>query len=254
MNLKAASLLKRLSFFVLRVKTSFMANSSFLIAITGGSGSGKSTLSVALSERLGSGASVLLNEDAYYWPMSHYGDFQTELQREKIIAEINYDDPSSKDADHLLRDLTALKNGKAIEQPIYDYSRHDRSSDTNTFHPAPILILEGIHALSIPAIESLIDLSVYVDTPDDLRLARRIRRDTSERGRSIESVLTQYLGTVRPAHYAFTHPAKFIADLVLADEGLPAYGKVRPTPEAIERMLAPVLERLRQRGLIKAEQ
>ena len=223
---------------------------SFLIAITGGSGSGKSTLSEALAERLGAEVAVLLNEDAYYWPMAHYGSFETDLQRQKIIAEINYDDPSSKDADHLLRDLTALKGGAPIHQPIYDYARHDRKAETNRFDPAPLIILEGIHALSIPEIEPLIDLSVYVDTPDDLRLARRIRRDTSERGRTIESVLGQYLGTVRPAHYAFTHPAKFIADLVLADEGLPAYGHVRPAPEAIERMLAPILERLRQRGVV----
>ena len=230
-----------------------MTHSSFLIAITGGSGSGKSTLSEALAERLGSGVAVLLNEDAYYWPMAHYGDFQTDLQRQKIIAEINYDDPSSKDADHLCRDLTALKGGARIEQPIYDYGEHDRKAETNVFDPAPVIILEGIHALSIPEIEPLIDLSVYVDTPDDLRLARRIRRDTKERERSLESVLGQYLGTVRPAHYAFTHPAKFIADLVLADEGLPAYGRVRPAPEAIERMLAPIMERLRQRSIIPAD-
>ena len=223
-----------------------MAPDTYLIAITGGSGSGKSTLSEALAERLGLDAAVLLNEDAYYWPMSHYGTFDNEADRQAIIASVNYDDPASKDAAHLMRDLTALKAGNTIAQPIYDYDRHDRSEDTHTVSPARIIILEGIHALSIPQIEPLIDLSVYVDTPDDLRLARRIRRDTLERGRTIASVLEQYLGTVRPAHYAFTHPAKFIADLVLADEGLPAYGHVRPAPEAIERMLAPILERLRQ--------
>jgi len=219
---------------------------SFLIAITGGSGSGKSTLSKALIEYLGVERAVLLNEDAYYWPMSKYGAYDTEEQRQKIIASVNYDDPSSKDAEHLMRDLTALKSGKAIEQPIYDYDRHDRSHLTKPIAPAPVIILEGIHALSIPEINELIDLSVYVDTPDDLRLARRIRRDTLERGRTLESVLSQYLGTVRPAHYAFTHHTKFIADLVLADEGLPAYGRVRPTAEAIERMLAPILERIKQ--------
>lgn len=225
-------------------------SSSFLIAIAGGSGSGKSTLSDALAERLGAEKAVLLNEDAYYWPMSKYGAWKTEAERAAIIAKVNYDDPSSKDADHLLRDLTALKIGTTIQQPIYDYDRHDRSERTNTITPAPVIVLEGIHALSIPEIEPLIDLSVYVDTPDDLRLARRIRRDTFERGRSVESVLSQYLGTVRPAHYAFTHHTKFIADLVLADEGLPAYGRVRAAPEAIERMLAPILERLRQNGVI----
>ena len=223
-----------------------MTSANYLIAITGGSGSGKSTVSEALAARLGEEVSVLLNEDAYYWPMSKYGSFDSEAERQKIIAEVNYDDPASKDAAHLLRDLTALKNGEAIEQPIYDYDRHDRSHLTKPIYPARVIILEGIHALSIPEIGPLIDLSVYVDTPDDLRLARRIRRDTLERGRSVESVLTQYLGTVRSAHYAFTHHTKFIADLVLADEGLPAYGSVKPAPEAVERMLAPILERLRQ--------
>lgn len=223
-----------------------MASDTFLIAITGGSGSGKSTLSLQLKERLGADVAVLLNEDAYYWPMAHYGDFSSDEQRQAIIASVNYDDPASKDAAHLMQDLTSLKNGETIKQPIYDYDRHDRSEQTNKIVPKRVLILEGIHALSMPQIEPLIDLSVYVDTPDDLRLARRLRRDTKERGRTIESVLGQYLGTVRPAHYAFTHPAKFIADLVLADEGLPAYGRVRPAPEAIERMVAPILERVRQ--------
>ena len=223
-----------------------MTTSSFLIAMTGGSGSGKSTLAVALAERLGENRAVLLNEDAYYWPMSHYGAPASEEDRQAIIASVNYDDPRSKDAAHLTRDLAALKAGEAIEQPIYDYDRHDRSAETRSISPAPVIILEGIHALSIPEIEPLIDLSVYVDTPDDLRLARRLRRDVKERGRTVEGVLGQYLGTVRPAHYAFTHPTKFIAGLVLADEGLPAYGRVRPSPEAIERMLAPILERLRQ--------
>jgi len=111
-------------------------------------------------------------------------------------------------------------------------------------------LVEGIHVLSIPEIAPLIDLSVYVDTPDDLRLARRIRRDVVDRGRQVESVLQQYLGTVRAAHYRHTHPAMFEADLVVADEGLPAYGQVRPSDEAIARMLAPILDRLRSDGVI----
>ena len=102
----------------------------------------------------------------------------------------------------------------------------------------------------MPKIRSLIDLSVYVDTPDDLRLARRIRRDVIDRGRDVDNVLEQYMSTVRAAHYRWTHPAKFEADLVIADEGLPAYGNVRPNGEAIERMVAPVLERLRSLGVL----
>lgn len=221
----------------------------FLLALSGGSGSGKSTLAEALIARFGSERAVLLGEDAYYFPMSHYGDPQTQAERDAMTSEIDYDSPYSKEEPLLLADLTALKAGRAIDAPVYDYARHDRSTETRYIEPAEIILLEGIHALSLPEIAPLIDLSVYVDTPDDLRLARRLRRDVLERGRTVESVLSQYLSTVRPAHYRYTFPAKFQADLVIADEGLPAYGNVRPTPAAIERMLAPVLERLAHAGI-----
>ncbi|ABI78717.1 putative uridine kinase [Hyphomonas neptunium ATCC 15444] len=223
---------------------------SFLIAMSGGSGSGKSTLAEALLEHLGPGKAVMFGEDAYYHPMRFYGTPQTVAEREALVAGINYDDPKSKEVDHLVSDLKALKAGEAVEQPIYDYERHDRSTNTRRIESAPVLILEGIHALSMPKIRNFIDLSVYVDTPDDLRLARRIRRDVIERGRTVDSVLAQYMSTVRSAHYRWTHPAKFDADLVIADEGLPAYGNVKPTGEAIERMIAPVLARLQTAGVI----
>ncbi len=223
---------------------------SFLIAMSGGSGSGKSTLAEALLAHLGPGKAVMFGEDAYYHPMRFYGTPQSAAEREALVAGINYDDPKSKEVDHLVSDLRALKAGEAVEQPIYDYERHDRSSDTRRIESAPILILEGIHALSMPKIRNFIDLSVYVDTPDDLRLARRIRRDVIERGRTVDSVLMQYMSTVRSAHYRWTHPAKFDADLVIADEGLPAYGNVKPSGEAIERMIAPVLARLQTAGVI----
>lgn len=225
-----------------------MTTTPYLIAVTGGSGSGKSTLVDALVERLGARASVI-HEDAYYWPMSRYGVPQDEAERAAITAAIDYDDPASKEAGRLAADLSALKAGRDVDIPVYDYGRHDRAEETQPVPSAPILILEGIHALSIPEIAPLIDLSIYVDTPDDLRLARRLRRDVLERERSVESVLSQYLASVRPAHFRHTYPAKFGADLVIADEGLPAYGHVRPTPQAIERMLAPVLERLASEGV-----
>ncbi len=223
---------------------------SFLIAMSGGSGSGKSTLAEALLAHLGPAQAVMFGEDAYYHPMSHYGAPKTEADRHALVADINYDDPKSKEVDHLVSDLKVLKSGEAVNQPIYDYERHDRSTKTRRIESAPVLILEGIHALSMPKIRSLIDLSVYVDTPDDLRLARRIRRDVIERGRTVDSVLKQYMSTVRAAHYRFTYPAMFEADLVIADEGVPAYGDVKPSAEAIERMLAPVLARLQTAGVI----
>ena len=223
-----------------------MSSSPYILAVSGGSGSGKSTLADALIDRLGTDTVVLFHEDAYYRPRAYY-------PASMPVSAINYDHPDSKDVDHLIRDLAALKQGETIDQPVYDYARHDRSStETRRISPARIVLLEGIHALSLPGADDLIDLKVYVDTPDDLRLARRIRRDVVERGREIEGVLNQYMSTVRPAHYAHTFPAKFVADLVIADEGLPAFGDVRPSEAALERMLAPVLDRLRTAGVIEA--
>ncbi len=222
----------------------------FLIAMSGGSGSGKSTVAEALVEACQSVGFVIFHEDGYYWPMSHYGSVETEEQRRAIASKVNYDDPVSKETRLMARQLSDLKAGVTIEQPIYDYDLHDRKAETLTIAPARVIILEGIHALSVPEVRPLIDLSIYVDTPDDLRLARRIRRDVVERGRSVESVLAQYLNTVRAAHYRHTFPAKFEADLVIADEGLPAYGQVRPSDEAINRMIAPILARLRDEGVL----
>ncbi|QYJ02148.1 uridine kinase [Thalassovita mediterranea] len=228
-----------------------MTMSPFLVAMSGGSGSGKSTLADALIERLGPGRAVIFHEDGYYWPMRHYGPCETPEQRAAIIEQANYDDPSSKDTAHLVNDIRALKRGQVIEQPVYDFDRHDRDeSRTLRIEPAPVIILEGIHALSVKALRPLIDLSIYVDTPDDLRLARRIRRDVVERERTVQNVLEHYLKTVRAAHYRFTHPAKFEAELVIADEGLPAYGKVYPGEDAIDRMLAPVVSRLQLMGVL----
>jgi len=193
---------------------------------------------------------VIFSEDGYYWPMSHYGPAETDAQRTAIIAKVDYDDPVSKETSLMARQLADLKAGRTIQQPIYDYDLHDRKTETLAIDPATVIILEGIHALSVPEVKPLIDLSIYVDTPDDLRLARRIRRDVAERGRSVESVLSQYLGTVRASHYRHTFPAKFEADLVIADEGLPAYGQVRPSKEAIARMIAPIVARLRSEGVL----
>lgn len=228
-----------------------MSSTSFLIAMSGGSGSGKSTLADALIRTLGPEKAVIFHEDGYYWPMRHYGPCDTPEQRAAIIEQANYDDPASKDTRHLVNDIRALKNGQAIEQPVYDFDRHDRDPDrTWRIEPAPVIILEGIHALSVPDLAPLIDLSIYVDTPDDLRLARRLRRDVVERGRTVPNVLEHYLKTVRAAHYRFTFPAKFEADLVIADEGLPAYGKVYADEDAIDRMLAPVRSRLQIMGVL----
>lgn len=219
----------------------------YIIAVSGGSGSGKSTLADALIAALPTNQATLFHEDAYYWPRDHY----PEAVR---VDGIDYDHPASKDKVSLVADLAALRGWRSIQQPIYDYKIHDRAPDQFLkIRPVPIIVFEGIHTLSIPEADHLIDLRVYVDTPDDLRLARRLRRDVVERKRPIESVLDQYMNSVRAAHYQHTYPTKFGADLVIADEGLPAFGNTEPSAGAVERMLAPVLGRLRKDGVISPE-
>ncbi|MEL6257931.1 MAG: uridine kinase [Pseudomonadota bacterium] len=159
---------------------------SYLIAVSGGSGSGKSTLAAALVASLTPARAVIFKEDAYYWPLSYYGDPVDAAARAELTAKIDYDHPASKDTELIADHLGALKRGQAIDQPIYDYETHDRlPGQTYRIEPRKIIILEGIHALSASAILPLIDLSVYVDTPDDLRLARRIQRDVIERERNV---------------------------------------------------------------------
>ncbi|CAN0605908.1 unnamed protein product, partial [Ectocarpus sp. 12 AP-2014] len=131
--------------------------------MTGGSGSGKSTVADALVAHCSAEDIVLFHEDGYYWPMSHYGPADSEAQRADIISRVNYDDPISKETGLMARQLADLKAGRTIEQPIYDYDRHDRKTETLTITSAPIIILEGIHALSVPELKPLIALSIYVD-------------------------------------------------------------------------------------------
>ena len=229
-----------------------MAQSPYLVAISGGSGSGKSTLAEALARYVPARDAVIFHEDGYYWPKSRTAQ-TANVSVPGWEAVINFDDPASKDTHLMAQHLAQLKAGHSIQQPIYDYDKHDRAVDTLTITPTRLIILEGIHVLSIAEIAPLIDLSIYVDTPDDLRLARRLRRDVIERQRSVESVLEQYLGTVRAAHYRFTYPTMFQADLVIADEGLPAYGEVTPSNAAIARMLAPITARLQAEGVLEPD-
>ncbi len=222
----------------------------YLVAITGGSGSGKSTLAAALSEAYTKIGVSIFHEDRYYLPMSHYGTALSVAEKNETIAKINYDSPDSKDAELIYQHLHQLLAGQTIDQPVYDYERHDRSPDKrHRLDPAGLIIVEGIHALSLPGIRPLIDLSVYLHTPDDLRLARRIRRDVIERGRSVDGILHQYLESVRPSHYKYTHPTMFEAELVIVDEGLPARGRIRSDTSTIERLMAPIIEHLAKQGL-----
>lgn len=225
----------------------------YLIAITGGSGSGKSTLANAFLAQSGAQNCAVIGEDNYYLPREGHAENVVGLDPKEVETKINFDDCASKDMERMRADIEQLRRGETIHQPVYSFSDHDRVYGASEIvAPRRILIVEGIHVLSQPDIGSLFDLKVFVDTPTDLRLARRIQRDIvpkSEggRGRDPNRVIEQYLRFVRASHQRFTEPAKYICDLVIADEGLPAYSEFQaePSARAIDRMLAPLISRVR---------
>lgn len=179
--------------------------SPLLIGIAGGSGSGKTTVAEALVESISGVA--FIQHDAYY-------RHQPSLSFEER-ARVNYDHPNSLETDLLVRHLEALREGQPIERPVYDFTQHLRSDETVSVAPAAVVVVEGILVLADPALRDLLDLKVFVDTDSDLRLARRIRRDISERGRTVEAVISQYLATVRPMHLEYVEPSKKHADIII---------------------------------------
>lgn len=228
---------------------------SFMIAITGGSGSGKTTLARELRDRLGEGACALMTEDNYYLPRHRHTPDITGWANEAIEATINFDDPSSKEMDLFRRQIIDLAEGRGADQPVYDFARHDRVQGAiHHIEPRPVVIVEGLHVLSDPSFVQLFDLTVFVETSDDLRLIRRIRRDRAERGRSSEGVIQQYLRFVRASHHRNTQPAKYLCKLVVADEGFPAYQNDSPDSIAVERLVAPVWVRLETIGIVARAQ
>ena len=199
-----------------------------LVAITGGSGSGKSTLAAALLHALRPGAGALISEDWYYRDAHPGVDPLTH----------DFDDVAARDHPLLIAQLGALKAGEAITAPAYSFVHHARQPGGAAIAPAEVVIVEGAHLLCAPALAALFDLRVYLDTPSDVRFIRRLMRDRNERGRSVESVVGQYLATVRPAHQRLTGPSRAQADIVLVDAS-PAIE--RPDPAVVARLAEPVL-------------
>lgn len=183
------------------------------IGLAGGSGSGKTTIAEEVVDRL-EGRVAVLHHDAYY---RHRVDLNLEER-----TRVNYDHPSSLETELLVEHLEQLRTGLAIERPVYDFSTHLRSEETVRVEPARVVVVEGILVLSDAQLRSELDLKIFVDTDPDLRLARRIERDISERGRSLESVLTQYFATVRPMHLEFVEPSRRYADLIIPEGYNPA--------------------------------
>lgn len=183
-----------------------------LIGIAGGTSSGKTTISKKIYELSQSiGSVVVIRMDDYYCDLSHLS-----LEERR---KINYDHPSSYDSDLLIEHLQQLKQGKAIKRPTYDFVAHNRSSKTKVIKPVNVIIVEGIMLFAIPELRNLFDIKLFVHTPDDLRFIRRLRRDLIERGRTVDTIIDQYLSTVRPMHLDFVEPSKQFADLIIPEGG-----------------------------------
>ena len=180
-----------------------------IIGITGGSGSGKSTIVRKISEVCSD--FVLIPQDNYYKSASY-------ISNENITA-FNFDHPDAFDMELLEEHLSRLKAYEPIEMPLYDFVHHRRMDDTVTVQPRPLVIIEGLMVLHSVKIRDLLDLKLYVDTPDDIRFIRRLKRDIAERGRTVESVCNQYLEVVRPGHFNFIEPTKIYADLIIPEGG-----------------------------------
>jgi uridine kinase len=181
--------------------------STFVIGVAGGSGSGKTTVVRRIVDSLGLEQVTLLQHDRYYRD-------RNDLRLEERAA-LNYDHPNSLETDLLVRHVGDLKSGRPVEVPTYDFTRHARLSETETFHPRRALIVEGILIFADAALRDLMDIKVFVDTDSDTRFIRRLQRDVAERGRTMESVIEQYQNTVKPMHLEFVEPSKRYADVIV---------------------------------------
>ena len=193
------------------MKPTIQKNSMYVIGIAGASGSGKSFFAERIRSSLPAEDVLILSQDYYYKDRS---DISLEQRH-----SINYDHPDAIDFSLLISHLQALKQGRGIEHPLYDFTLHNRKDENIKVAPARIVLVDGILIYAMPEICRWIDLKVYVDTPPDICFIRRLQRDTRERGRSEESVISQYLATVRPMFIKFVLPSKKLADLVVVGQG-----------------------------------
>lgn len=180
-----------------------------IIGICGGTGSGKTTTARKVIEKIGADKVVLLEQDSYYLNLA---DVPLDERR-----QANFDHPDAIDFEALAKNLESLSKGESVEIPVYDFTTHTRSDETKLIDPKPIVIIEGILIFTNERILDLLDLRVFIDTPDDLRLLRRIRRDIEERGRTLGQTLDQYEKTIRPMHHQFVEPYKRFADVIVPE-------------------------------------
>lgn len=180
-----------------------------IIGICGGTGSGKTTIARAIVDAVGRENVVLVEQDSYY---RNLADMPLDERH-----QANFDHPDSIDSDMLVNHIRRLKQGLSAEMPLYDFKTHTRSDRIETIEPKPVVIVEGILIFAESRVLDLLDVRVYVDTPDDIRFIRRLQRDIAERGRTVDSVIGQYYRTVRPMHHEFVEPSKRYADIIIPE-------------------------------------
>ena len=183
---------------------------TMIIGIAGGTGSGKTTLTLRLKERFGEDVSILYHDNYY----KRHDDMPYEER-----CKLNYDHPDAFDTDLMIRDIQALRRGESVQCPVYDYTIHNRSDKTVEVQPTKVIIIEGILIFENPQLRDLMDIKIFVDTDADVRILRRILRDVKERGRSLDSVVDQYLTTVKPMHEQFVEPSKRCSDIIVLEGG-----------------------------------
>ena len=185
-----------------------------IIGVAGGSGSGKTTVSHAILDRVGYQRIAFIQHDSYYRELSHLADEER--------TRVNFDHPDSLEHDLLIAHLDALCAGTTIDVPIYDFTRHNRRPEARRVLPHPVVLVEGILIFVEKALRDRMDVKIYVDADADLRFIRRLERDVAERGRTVQSVIEQYLSTVRPMHLEFVEPSKRYADIIIPRGGMNA--------------------------------
>jgi uridine kinase len=185
-----------------------------VIGIAGGSGSGKTTVAQVILHRVGRDRIAFLQHDSYYKDLSGLPPTQR--------ADVNFDHPDSLESELLIEHIASLRDGKAVEVPIYDFSTDRRTDKTFTVYPCRVILVEGILIFTEPELRKMFDVKIFVDTDADLRFIRRLERDITERGRTTQSVIEQYIHTVRPMHLEFVEPSKRYADVIIPGGGFNA--------------------------------
>jgi uridine kinase len=188
------------------------SSTPLIIGIAGGSGSGKTTLASSILEAIGEDRIAFLPHDAYYRDQS-YKTFEERLS-------VNYDHPDSLETELLIKHIQSLQRGEAVDMPVYDFKQHTRASTTVHIQPKPIILVEGILIFVEPNLRNQCSMKLYVDTDQDICFIRRLLRDVTERGRTVESVIDQYLKTVRPSFIEFVEPTKRFADVIIPEGGM----------------------------------